>query len=85
MRQQAAAVRQQLFASGGELELSAHAAEQLESELLFQRGDLPRQRRLRDVEDLGRFGDRALLGDRYERSQAFEIHCENPCRGGIKM
>ena len=57
-----------------QLHAAAVALGQRHADLLAERGDGSRHRRLRDVQALGCRADGAVLGDRYERAQLGECH-----------
>jgi hypothetical protein len=84
MGEQAAAIAEQLLAARREQEASSGSLEQLEAQLLLEPPDLPRQRRLGDVEHLRRLRDGAVLGDGDEGFQAPEVHPSCLCPFGMK-
>ena len=65
---------EQFLSRVGQVGAVRRAPEQRHAELFFQVVDLPGQRRLRDVEPLGRPRERMLLGNRDERPEIFEVH-----------
>jgi hypothetical protein len=70
-------VRQQRRAGLGQLHACTGALEQLHAQLFFKRLDVPGQRRLRDVQPLGRPADVALFCGDDEKLEPTNIHA-NP-------
>ena len=68
--------REEAPPSGQQPHAARAALEQLHAQLFFQRTDVPRQRRLRDVQSLRRRPQRALLGHGHEVSELVQAHDE---------
>ena len=75
--------REQLLAARRQQQAAAGPLEQLEAELVLEAADLPRQRRLRDVENLGSLRDGAVLGHRHEGPETLQIHACFPVKPAI--
>ena len=74
LAQHAAAIAQQLLASGGQEQAAADTVKKLEPAFVFEIADLPRQGGLADAQTQRRLRNRAEVGDRDEGPQALEVH-----------
>ena len=74
LREHALRVAEDDAALGGELDLAARAAEDLDAELGLEAPDLLRDRRLREVQLLGGLRERAVAGDGDDGAQVTELH-----------
>jgi len=74
--QQLAGMRVEEAAGLGELERPAAALEQQHPQVILQLLDLPGQRRLGDVQALGRAREVQLLGDGNEVTQVTQFHVD---------
>jgi hypothetical protein len=73
-RQQVGHLVQQRRAGFGEFHALGRAHEERRAEFVFQRADLPRQRRLRHVQALGGAVDVAFLGHGEEVAHLSQVH-----------
>src|SRR6185503_11876602 len=74
MAEQRAAIAKHLLAFACQHETAADPVEQLQTELLLERADLPRQCGLRDPQAQRRLGDGAELGNGNEGSRVAQVH-----------
>lgn len=74
-----ACLGQQALASGGQRHARRGSLKQRQVEFVFERLDLGGQRRLADVQLLGRAGQMARFGNGGETSEAIEIHQWRHC------
>ena len=72
----AAGARREQLAGGGRHDASRCALEQLGAELRLELPDLMRERRLGDVELLGRAGEVAVAGDRLGVAELTNLHLD---------
>ena len=76
--EQPAAVVEDLLAFAREQEPAADPVEQLQSEGVFEQGDLPRERRLGNVQAFGSLGHCAQLGHGDECADMTQVHGSSP-------
>jgi hypothetical protein len=80
--QQRAGVGQQLPAGVGQRHAVAVPGQQRGAEILFQRADLPTERRLRDVQLIGGAAEVQLTGDGDEVPQLAQVQIHGASRSG---
>ena len=74
VRQHPARERQERLSGNSQSASRACAMEQGSAQVLLERGDLPAEGGLREVQAIGRPGEVSELGDRDERMQLLEVH-----------